>query len=163
MRILGIDPGIARTGWGILDLERGVPRCIAFECIETSGDKLMEQRLLMLHNGLRKVIKKYSPDEVVVEELFFSTNAKTALVVGQARGVVLYLAANMGLSVSEYTPLQVKLAVAGYGKAEKKQVEKMMMAALNLASAPKRDDTSDALAIALTHAFSHKMQKVRKI
>lgn len=162
MRILGIDPGIARTGWGILDLEKGVPRSIAFDCIETSGNQPMEQRLLHLHDGLRKVIKKYLPDEVVVEELFFSTNAKTALVVGQARGVVLYLAADMELSVFEYTPLQVKLAVAGYGKAEKKQVEKMMLIALNLAKPPQRDDTSDALAIALTHAFSRKMQKVGK-
>lgn len=175
MRILGIDPGIGRTGWGVILQSRTVNskparnatqsvaggwQIVNSGCIETSTELPLEMRIESLYDQLNRIIKEEKPDEIGIEELFFNTNVKTALIVGQARGIVLLLASQFKLPLGEYTPMEVKLAVAGYGKAEKRQVEKMMMTLLGMKERPKVDDTSDALAVALTHAFSRKMKKV---
>lgn len=153
MKILGIDPGIGRMGWGIIEKLK-MKNC---GCIETSSKLDVSKRLLQIHKELNSIIKKYKPDALAIEELFFGSNAKTALTVGQARGVVLLIAAEFNLQIGIYTPLQVKIALTGYGRAEKGQVGKMVKTLLNLKEVPKPDDTADALAVALTHAFSIKM------
>lgn len=159
MRILGIDPGIGRTGWGVVEVENAKLKVQSFGCIETSQTLQMGERLVSLYRELDQVIRDYTPDALAIEDLFFNTNAKTALIVGQARGVVLLLAEQSHLSLAVYTPLQVKMAVSGYGRADKNQVGQMVKSILHLSAIPKPDDTSDALAIALTHAFSYKMKK----
>lgn len=160
MRILGIDPGIGRTGWGIIESQNSNLKAQIYGCIETDKDMPMEQRLQVLYEEISRIITEEKPNSLAIEDLFFNTNAKTALVVGQARGVVLLVAAQHNLSVGVYTPLQVKIAVTGYGRAEKGQVGQMVKTILKLSSIPKPDDTSDALAIAITHAFSHKIPKI---
>lgn len=120
----------------------------------------LDQRLQAIYERVTALLEEYKPDAMAIEELFFNTNAKTALVVGQARGVVLLAAAQRRLSIGAYTPLQVKVAVTGYGNAEKKQVERMIMTLLRLSKKPKYDDASDALAVALTHAYLHKFPKI---
>lgn len=156
MRILGIDPGIARTGWGIIDEEKGKVTVVQFGCITTSQDLGIDQRLLLLKKEMAAITKTFTPDVMSIEELFFNTNAKTALIVGQARGVILVSGAEKNLPIHVYTPLQVKMALTGYGRAEKNQVGQMVKMLLKLSTVPKPDDTADALAIALTHAFSRK-------
>jgi crossover junction endodeoxyribonuclease RuvC len=156
MRIIGIDPGIGRTGWGIINKEGMKSTAIAYGCIETEVNGQPEQRLQSLFAQLETIIEEYKPETLAIEDLFFQNNAKTAMVVGQARGVVLLLAAQKGLPVTIYTPLQVKVATTGYGKAEKAQVGIMVKTILKLSAVPKPDDTADALAIAITHAFSAK-------
>ncbi len=160
MRILGIDPGIGRTGWGIIEVQGSKLIVQSYGCIETTAGMEMEQRLLSLFEQLTQIIKTEKPDALGIEDLFFNTNAKTALIVGQARGVVLLLAAQHNLSLGVYTPLQVKIAVTGYGRAEKGQVGQMVKTILKLNQIPKPDDTADALAIAITHAFSYKLNKL---
>lgn len=160
MRILGIDPGIGRTGWGIIESQNSNLKAQIYGCIETDKDMPMEQRLQVLYEEISRIITEEKPNSLAIEDLFFNTNAKTALVVGQARGVVLLVAAQHNLSVGVYTPLQVKIAVTGYGRAEKGQVGQMVKTILKLPSIPKPDDTADALAIAITHAFSHKIPKI---
>lgn len=162
MRILGIDPGIARCGWGVIEFEKSKLKVLNFGCIETDSKKEIPQRLEEVYAQVIKIIKKYSPDDLSIEELFFNTNAKTAFVVGQARGVILLAAEQNNLSISIYTPLQVKSAVTGYGRAEKDQIGKMVKTLLALKEIPKPDDTSDALAVALAHAFSAKLSKQTK-
>lgn len=157
MKILGIDPGIGRTGWGIVNVHGSTFKAQSFGCIETQQKSSLEERLLILYEKVRQIIKEEKPDVVAIEELFFNTNAKTALIVGQARGVILLTAAQAQISVAVYTPLQVKIAVSGYGRADKGQVGQMVKTILKLPSIPTPDDTTDALAIALTHAFSHKV------
>ncbi len=157
MRILGIDPGIGRTGWGVIVANGKMVQTIAFGCIETSPKLLLTERIIEIFSTVEKLIKTHKPDVIAIEELFFNTNAKTALTVGQARGVVLLAASLCQVPVFVYTPLQVKTAVTGYGRADKKQIEHMVKMLLRLTRLPKHDDTSDALAIALTHAYSHKM------
>lgn len=158
MRILGIDPGIARCGWGVLEARGSKLEARGYGCIETQSSMEVSLRLAAIYKEISKLIKQYSPEEMAVEELFFNTNAKTAFVVGQARGVVLLAGAEHKLKNYIYTPLQVKIAVTGYGRAEKAQVGKMVQTILKLKDIPKLDDTTDALAIALTHAFSRKMK-----
>jgi len=160
MKILGIDPGIARTGWGIVEAENAKLKTQNYGCIETLKTQSIEERLQILYEQLSIIITEEKPDAMAIEELFFNTNAKTALVVGQARGVILLAAAQAKIQIAVYTPLQVKIAVTGYGRAEKSQVGQMVKTLLKLPSVPKPDDTADALAIALTHAFSHKMRMV---
>lgn len=157
MKILGIDPGIGRTGWGTIEVENGKFKVQNYGCVETSPGLDIEKRLKYLHDSLLKIINDNKPDVMAVEELFFNTNAKTALIVGQARGVVLLVGAQKKLPISIYTPLQVKMALTGYGRAEKNQIGQMVKTLLKLDKIPKPDDTADALAIALTHAFSYKM------
>lgn len=159
MRILGIDPGIGRTGWGVIENQKSKLKNQKYGCIETSSGLNVEKRLEHLHSSLLNIIDDNKPDVLVVEDLFFNTNAKTALIVGQARGVVLLTGAQKKLPVFVYTPLQVKMALTGYGRAEKSQIGQMVKTLLKLEKIPKPDDTADALAIALTHAFSYKMPR----
>lgn len=159
MRILGIDPGIGRTGWGVIDVKGAKLTVESYGCVETFLKKSLAERLAELYQEIIDIITENKPDTLAIEELFFNTNAKTAFVVGQARGVVLLAAAQQKLSVAVYTPLQVKIAVTGYGRAEKRQVEKMIMTLLKLSKKPKYDDISDALAVAVTHAYSRKYPK----
>ncbi len=152
MIILGIDPGFAIVGWAVIESYRGGTRPLAFGAIRTPAHTDLEARLLMIEEDLKTVIDKYKPDEMAIEELFFNTNITTAIAVAEARGVILLTAHKMGLKIAEYTPLQVKQAVVGYGKAEKKQVIAMVTSILKLPAPPKPDDTADAVAIALCHS-----------
>jgi len=156
MKILGVDPGIARTGWGVIEVQSAKCKVQNYGCVETSSNLASEQRLKHIYGSILSIIKKNKPDALAVEELFFNTNTKTAFVVGQARGVVLLAAAEKNVSVAIYTPLQVKVAVTGYGRAEKAQIGQMVKTILKLKDIPKPDDVADALAVALTHAFSKK-------
>lgn len=164
MRILGIDPGIGRTGWGIIQMQSAILRQSSgqalkaqnYGCVETTKELEKEQRLKSIYGSITDIIEKYKPDVLAVEELFFNTNAKTAFAVGEARGVILLAGAEKKLPVFIYTPLQVKVALTGYGRAEKMQVGKMVQVLLKLKTIPKPDDVTDALAVALTHAFSKK-------
>lgn len=157
MIILGIDPGFAITGYGVVKYEGNKFSVIDYGAVTTPAGMEMPKRLLALNEGLEKVIEKFRPDFISVEELFFNKNIKTALNVGHGRGVVLLTAAKSGIPVFEYTPLQVKQAVVGYGRAEKAQVQQMVKVLLNLPAIPKPDDVADALAIAICHGHSHKM------
>ena len=159
MKILGIDPGIARCGWGVIEADGSRLKVLGYGCVETNSKKEVSRRLKEIHKEITEIIAKYSPQCLSVEELFFNTNTKTAFVVGQARGVVLLAASQKNLPVFIYTPLQVKVAVTGYGRAEKNQVGSMIKTLLSLKESPKPDDTADALAVAITHAFSGKMAK----
>lgn len=162
MRILGIDPGIGRCGWGIVSSQKSVVSSQAYGCIETSAKQNVADRLKEIYDEISKLIKTYSPDVLAIEELFFNTNAKTAFVVGQARGVILLCASLNNLEVAIYTPLQIKMALTGYGRADKNQIGQMVKVLLKLNTIPKPDDASDALAVAITHAFSTKIQKLYK-
>ena len=155
MRILGIDPGFAIVGWGIIDSERGNIRPVAYGAITTPAHTSLESRLLTIQRDLESLIEKYNPDEMAIEELFFNTNITTGIAVAEARGVILCTAHRLGLKISEYTPLQVKQAVVGYGKAEKQQVIAMVTSLLKLPKPPKPDDAADAVAIAICHSNSN--------
>ena len=152
MRILGIDPGFATVGWAVLDSERGNLQPVAYGAITTPAHTNFESRLLMIKKDLETIIDRYSPTEMAIEELFFNTNITTGIAVAEARGVILCTTFEKGLKISEYTPLQVKQAVVGYGKAEKQQVIAMVTSILKLKKPPKPDDTADAVAIAICHS-----------
>ncbi len=154
MLILGIDPGTAIMGYGLIEKKGQNLFPVNYSCWRTPADMPMPQRLRHLYESLENILLKYSPDVMAVEELFFNRNTSTALSVGQARGIVLLSAARNNIEVFEYTPLQVKQAVVGYGKADKQQVQYMVRALLSLKENPKPDDTADALAIAICHAHS---------
>ncbi len=156
MVILGIDPGLAIVGYGIIEYHNMRFKTLAYGAITTPAHTPVEKRLFKIHSELDALIKKHRPDEIAVEELFFNTNITTGITVAEARGVVLLAAAQNGLEVNEYTPLQVKQSVVGYGKAEKNQVILMVKTLLGLEKAPKLDDTCDALAIAICHAHTGK-------
>lgn len=158
MRVLGIDPGFARVGWGVLEVQNSEFKIQNCGCIETSKNNNLQDRLLSVYEQVLKIIKKYKPDILAIEELFFTNNAKTAFQVAESRGVIILAAAMQKISVASYTPLQVKVAVTGYGKADKKQVGRMIKAILKLKDMPKLDDTVDAIAVALTHAFTNKFK-----
>ncbi|MFO7807012.1 MAG: crossover junction endodeoxyribonuclease RuvC [Candidatus Moraniibacteriota bacterium] len=153
-KILGIDPGTATTGWGLITQEKKAPKVLAFGCIETAKIDSDSQRLKETAVDLREIIEKYQPDEVAVEDLYFFKNLKTAIKVAQARGVLLLVPTEMRKPVFEYTPLQIKQALTGYGRAEKKQVQYMVQNILSLKQLPKPDDAADALAVALCHQQS---------
>ncbi|MCL2633212.1 MAG: crossover junction endodeoxyribonuclease RuvC [Oscillospiraceae bacterium] len=155
MRILGVDPGYATVGFGVIEYKNGRFTTIDYGAILTHADTDFEKRLLEIHTDLSEIIETHTPEFMAVERLFFTTNQKTAIDVAQARGVILLAAANNNISLSEYTPLQVKQAVTGYGKATKKQVQEMTARILNLSEIPKPDDVADALAVAVCHAHSH--------
>ena len=154
MIILGIDPGFAIVGWSILESEGGNVRPIAFGAITTPAHTELESRLYMIEKDITAIIEKYKPDEMAIEELFFNTNITTGIAVAEARGVIICTAYKLGVKVNEYTPLQVKQAVVGYGRAEKRQVIAMVTSILKLQKAPKPDDVADAVAIAICHARS---------
>ncbi len=151
MRILGIDPGYATIGYGILDYNNNSFKAIGFGAITTSPNLPFPKRLEDIYNDMLSVIEKYKPDVLSIERLYFNTNTTTAIDVAQARGVIVLSAQLKNLPVFEYTPLQVKQAVTGYGKAEKRQVMEMVKSLLNLSKVPKPDDTADALALAICH------------
>lgn len=154
MRILGIDPGYAILGWGVIDVTGNRFSVVDYGSILTDNSMEMPARLQVLYNGLTELINKYKPDDASIEQLFFNNNAKTAILVGEARGVAVLACANGNLNIGEYTPLQIKQALVGYGRADKKQVQYMVKTMLNLKSVPKPDDTADALAAAICHAHS---------
>ena len=154
MIILGIDPGLAIVGWGIVKFDGVRFQPIAFGSIQTPAGLTTEDRLSQIYDGMNQIIEKYKPNEVAVEELFFNTNITTGIRVAEARGVILLSARQHALRISEYTPLQVKQAVVGYGRAEKKQIITMVTMLLGLPKPPKPDDTADALAIAICHGHS---------
>ncbi|HVT00708.1 MAG TPA: crossover junction endodeoxyribonuclease RuvC [Patescibacteria group bacterium] len=158
MIVLGIDPGIGRTGWGVIEVKGSRNTALAYDCFETPATRETAARLVDLRAEILRIIKKHKPEMVGIEELFFNTNAKTAMVVGQARGVVLEAIAENGIPIISMTPPEIKTAVAGYGKADKDQVGKMVKMLLGLPSVPKPDDTADALACALACSFSYKMK-----
>ena len=155
MRILGIDPGYAIVGFGILESQRGQAQLLGCGAINTPAGIPMPRRLLQIQEDLETLIRQFSPDVMAIEELFFNTNVTTGIGVAQARGVILMTAAKLGVEIFEYTPSQVKQAVVGYGKAEKHQVMDMTKRLLKLSAVPKPDDAADAVAIALCHARSH--------
>ena len=154
MRILGIDPGYAILGYGILDMKGNRFSVVTYGSILTDAGMDMPSRLQVLYDRLSEIIDEYEPEEASIEELFFNNNAKTAILVGEARGVAVLACAKKGLRISEYTPLQIKQALVGYGRADKKQVQAMVKAILNLEKVPKPDDTADALAAAICHGHS---------
>ena len=162
MLILGVDPGIGRTGWGVVEIQKGKVKAQGYGCVETLANSELVGRLLTLYRTLEEIIDEYKPDALAVEELFFNTNAKTALIVGHARGVIILVGGTKELPVASYTPLQVKMALTGYGRADKTQIGQMVKTILSLQTIPKPDDTADALAIALTHAFSYKLKELKK-
>lgn len=155
--ILGIDPGIARMGYGVIAVSGNRCQARGFGCIETAATLSVAERLLKIYQELLMIIDEYRPNIMAVEQLFFNRNTTTAFTVGQARGVAILAGANHGLCCVEYTPMQVKLAVVGYGKADKSQVQEMVRVLLNLRERPKPDDTADALAVAITHAHTAPM------
>jgi crossover junction endodeoxyribonuclease RuvC len=153
MRILGIDPGLATVGWGVIDVEKGRPRVVSYGVILTPKEKRLPERLQIIEEDVRAIIDKYKPDEIALEELFFNSNVTTAINVAQARGVILVTAVKgSNGKLYEYTPLQIKQALTGYGRAEKRQIQEMTKTFLGLSKIPKPDDAADALAVALTHS-----------
>ncbi len=152
--ILGIDPGYAIVGYGLINYEKNRFSVIDYGAITTEAKTPFNQRLQIIFNSLTDIIEKYKPEAMAIEKLFYNTNAKTVIDVAQARGVIMLAAQLKGITAFEYTPLQVKQSVVGYGRAEKKQVQEMTRVILNLEKIPKPDDTADALAMAICHAHS---------
>lgn len=156
MIVLGIDPGIAITGYGLVRDENR-PQMLRCGSIRTDPARSPAERLQRIYTEMSEVIQRERPDAVALEELFFNRNVKTALAVGEARGVVIVAAANLGVTVAEYTPLQVKQAVAGYGRADKVQIQRMVVMLLGLKEVPSPDDVTDALAVGICHLHSARL------
>lgn len=154
MRILGIDPGVAIVGYGVIEYKKNVFKVIDYGKITSPAHTPLPKRLKMVYDGATELVNTFKPDVVAIEELFFNTNVKTAIAVGHARGVLVLAAENAGIPIAEYTPLQIKQAVVGYGRADKNQVQQMVKMFLSLNEIPKPDDTADALAVAICHAHS---------
>lgn len=154
MIVLGIDPGTARLGYGLVERQGSTLTMRDYGCLETVNDRPLEGRLLLIHEALTELIESHRPEAVGVERLFFNKNAQTAMAVGQARGVVLLAAAQHGLPVYEYGPHEVKLAVTGYGRAPKDQVQRMVQLVLSMPELPRPDDAADALAVAICTAHA---------
>lgn len=157
MVILGVDPGTAATGYGVVNVETSL-QLAEYGCLRTSSKKNIVERLRDVYWQMRKIVEKFCPQEIAVEEVFFNQNIKTALSVGQARGVILLAASSQGAKVFNYTPLQIKQTIAGYGKASKGQIQHMVKNILNLSYLPAPDDASDAIAVALCHFYSRKLR-----
>ena len=164
MIIVGFDPGLATLGYGVIKKEEcGKPEMLDYGIVSTPKEENLAVRLCMLEEGVKRIIEKYKPDEIAMEELFFAKNVKTGINVAHARGVVLLTCAKACGKIFEYTPLQIKQALTGYGRAEKIQIQQMVKTFLNLKSVPKPDDAADALAVALTHAQTQKLGKLFSI
>jgi len=162
MIIMGIDPGLAKAGWGIIKAgDDSSISILKYGCISTSNTSSFSERLAVLYNKFIDIIKEYKPEEVAVEELFFAKNSKTAIDVAQARGAIILAMNHSNIRVSEYTPLQIKQAVVGYGRAEKNQVQFMVRSLLKLKQIPKPDHASDALAAAICHSSSRRMKELQ--
>ena len=162
LRVLGIDPGTATTGWAVLEEKSGEMKPLAYGHISTSPEKSDEARIFEISRDLKNIIEKYQPTEAGVEEIFFFKNQKTVITVAQARGAILLTLCQNNVRVASYTPLQVKQAITGYGRADKKQMQAMTKNILNLVELPKPDDTADAIAIALCHINSRKINNLKK-
>ena len=159
MRVIGIDPGTAITGWGVVEGGDGNDlQMVAAGVVRTAAGTPLPQRLQIIYNDLTALIKEWQPETSAIEELFFSKNAKTALTVGHGRGVAMLALANANLSITEYKPLEVKQAVTGYGGADKKQIQQMVKLLLSLEDIPRPDDAADALAIAICHVHSARLR-----
>ena len=156
MKILGIDPGTGRLGWALIEKKGSEYAFLSCGCFETKANSPLEERLEKIYDFLKKLITENKPDEMAVESLFFSTNVKTAFDVGAARGVILLVAKQSLVPVTQYTPTQIKSSLTGYGKADKTQIQYMVTRILHLKEIPKPDDAADAVAIALTHTFHKK-------
>ena len=150
--IMGIDPGLANTGWGIIEVSGSRKRCVAYGCFTTSAEDPTDTRLKVIHDGIRSVIARYRPTELGIESIFFAANVRSAIATGQARGAALVAVAADGLAVGEYTPLQIKQTVVGNGTADKKQVQYMVRVILGLDHEPRPDHAADALGAAICHA-----------
>ncbi len=161
MIILGLDPGTATTGYGVIRVLGNRFQMLEYGIISTPAKNPMEKRLEMIYDNLQELLQKWQPDQAAVEELFFNQNITTAITVGQARGVLLLCCAQNNVPLAEYTPLQVKQALVGYGRADKKQIQQMVKMFLNLADIPKPDDAADALAIAICHAHNYQTNQRR--
>jgi len=159
--ILGLDPGTAITGYGLINAEKGSYTLMDFGTFRTKAGEPAPDRLVKLYDQLDLYLQTHKPDHVAVEELFFNKNTTTAVPVGQARGVLLLACAKRGLPIAEYTPLQVKQSITGYGRAEKPQIQYMIARLLHMKEPPKNDDAADALAIAITHAHYHRNLQLR--
>lgn len=159
MTILGVDPGYARVGWGVVNETSGKITANAHGLITTQKEIAPETRLSEIYTAFGKILDEYTPDAVAVEDLFFSNNAKTAIAVGQARGVILLCANQHYMPVFSYSPVAIKKAICGSGSADKSQVGKMMVQLLRLKKLPTPDDVADALAIAATHGYSYKLKR----
>ncbi|SDA16201.1 Holliday junction endonuclease RuvC [Ruminococcus sp. YE71] len=154
MRILGIDPGYAIVGYGVIDYDGSDMQLIGMGAITTEAGTPFEKRLLAIYSDMRVLLQNYKPDELSIEKLYFGNNKTTGIGVGEARGVILLAATQFGLPIYEYTPSQVKSGITGYGNAEKQQVQEMTRVILHLKNVPKPDDTADAVAMAMCHAYS---------
>ncbi len=154
MIILGVDPGTAITGYGVIRADNNKHTVLGYGAIRTTPQQNTAVRLEEIYAGMRQLIAEFKPNSVAIEDLFFNRNVASAFAVGQARGVAMLAAAHCGLSITEYTPLQVKMAVTGYGRASKEQVAYMVRVLLGLAEAPKPNDITDALAISLCHSYN---------
>ena len=152
MIILGIDPGIAIVGYGVIECKGNRFKALDYGAITTEANIPFTERIRIIYDDMTTLIDKYNPTDLAIEELFFNKNVKTAIKVGQARGVEILAAVHKGLNIYEYTPLQVKQGVVGYGRAEKRQVQEMVKMLLNLKEIPKPDDAADALAVAICHS-----------
>lgn len=163
MRVMGIDPGIAIVGFGLVEQRGNQLKAIEYGSIQTEAGLSTATRLKQIYDACTQLLKQHRPDVVTIEKLFFNRNVTTAFTVGQARGVMMLAAEEAGIPITEYTPLQVKMAVVGYGQAEKKQVQEMVKMLLGLPQVPKPDDVADALAIAICEAHSsHVIHKLTK-
>ncbi len=160
MRILGIDPGYAIVGYGVIDYDGGSFSPVGFGAITTGADMPFHQRLKVIYQDMTEIISTYSPQEMAIEKLFFNSNEKTAIDVAQARGVILLPAIDKDIPIFEYTPLQIKSSIVGYGRAEKIQVQEMTKNMLRLKKIIKPDDTADAVAVAITHGLSLTARKL---
>ena len=154
LRIIGIDPGYATIGYGIVDYDNIHFKTVGYGAVTTPPDKDFSDRLVDIYNDITTLIKKYNPQCMAIERLYFNTNTTTAIDVAQARGVIVLAARQAGIGIYEYTPLQVKQSITGYGRAEKHQVMEMVKSLLALKAVPKPDDTADALALAICHGHS---------
>lgn len=160
MLTLGIDPGTATTGFGLITEKKAKLLFVDHGVIKTSPKETSQGRLRRIYSSIKKLIQDYKPKVVAIERLYFGANSKTAIAVGQARGLALLAAAEQRVQVAEYSPLEVKMAVTGYGRAEKQQVQQMVKSLLGLSDLPRPDDAADALAIAICHIHSHKLSRL---
>jgi crossover junction endodeoxyribonuclease RuvC len=161
--VLGVDPGLATTGSGFVRETGGGLQAVAHGVVTTSSKLTLPVRLQQLYQGLTALIHEYRPDEGAVEELFFSSNVRTAMSVGQARGVTLLALADAGLTIAEYTPLAIKQAITGYGRADKAQMQEMVRLLLGLGEIPRPDDAADALAVAICHLHSARLTALSEV
>lgn len=163
MRILGIDPGLALVGYGVLDFDGSHLLCREYGCLTTEAHTPLPDRLLVIDREMKKLLDEFQPDEMAFEELFFYRNKTTAIMVAEARGVEVLAGASRQLPLYEYTPMQIKQTITGYGQAGKEQMQRSVQALLRLDQLPKPDDAADALAVAITHAFGQRFKEENRM